>query len=84
MRCWTNCKLCAELVFFDIEEVTTPSDILPIGEKMEERFGLLDPNLLYNVCKEWADRKGFKEVRLFKNCPKCGALITFINWMPLN
>jgi hypothetical protein len=76
--------VCAELVFFDVEEVTTPSDMIPIGEKMEERFGPLDPNLLYDTVKKWAEGKGYKEIRLFKNCPKCGISITFINWMPLS
>ena len=64
MRIWTNCKVCAELVFFDIEGVS-PLDNLPVTEVLEEEFGPLDPKLIYDVVKQWAPGKEYKEVWLY-------------------
>lgn len=83
MRYWVNCKTCAELIFFDIEGAS-PAESCSLSEIVEEKLGPLDPDLLYGVAKEILERRGLKETRLFKNCPKCGVLTMFSNWAPLN
>ena len=82
MRYWINCPECAELIPYDIEGVS-PSEMMPISDMMEERFGPIDRNLINDAMKEVLAGKGYKEVHLFNNCPKCGARVRLTNWMPL-
>ncbi len=77
MRINVNCKICAELVSFEIEGAS-PQDILSINDIIEREFGPVDPRIVEDVLKEVIAGKGYKRVRYFKNCPKCGAEIVHV------
>ena len=77
MRVNFNCEKCAELVSFEVEGVS-PRDMLPISDIVKEEVGPVDQKLLMEVIDEELAGKGYKKIRFFKNCPKCGSEIVYV------
>lgn len=81
------CK-CGGEVFFDLEGkgLTTPSDIYPIGEVVNEMMGGIEVpiKLFEEVLEEVLGWKDFKKLRFFQKCPGCGGENVYILWTPLN
>lgn len=84
MRFSSNCGVCGELIYYEIDEVTNPSDLVPASEIIKQKFGDVDMDQLAGSFEEWFEGKKYKQIRIYKNCPKCGTPHRIINWIPLN
>ena len=67
-----NCRLCIETISFETKGAS-PRDIhLALNSGFfEPELGRLDPDIVDNFLRETTGDKGYKKMRIFKNCHEC-------------
>jgi endogenous inhibitor of DNA gyrase (YacG/DUF329 family) len=80
MRVNVNCALCAELVSFEVEGFS-PLESVSISEVVERECGHVDAKEIEAAIRLVLAGRSYKRIRLFKNCPKCGAEVVFVSYV---
>jgi hypothetical protein len=80
MRAPTKCEGCGEEIVFDLEGVNVfnPGDLTSLDPYIKPLFNEFGRERVLRTLDEIEERRGYKKVRFFEKCSKCGLEATFV------